>query len=531
MPGQFARFLFLLLVALTTLALLPATPGLTQSEPPPQPPSYLFRQTASGCPIDLVLLVDGSSSVTNADFTAIKTFISQWVAERDISPTQTNLGIVQFAGSTILHIGLSDNPTILNGVIDEMAQLGGGRNIAAGLAMAQNRLDFGRDATPHIVLLVTGDGSTEGDDPVAVADNLRTLNTEIYAIAVGATDPETIALIAGGASRVLSISTFNELSAIFDAIATIICTGGEVEVPAAVESEPTLPASTPQPVVIQPTFRPPALQNSQADQIAFSSDRDGDLEIYVMDSGGSNLRQITFNFALDDKPAWSPDGRQMAFQSNIDGDFEIFIINADTSKLRQITNNAVDDLEPSWSPDGQRLAFYSARDGDFEIYVMDVDGSNAEQITFNDGAADRSPVFSPDGTSLLYFSDVTGGREVYLVDVNTTITTRLTENEFYDGVPDWSPDGTQIVFRSTRDNEDPEIYVMDADGSNAHRLTNRPGLDDDPVWSPDGSRIVYVSDAGGAVEIWIMNADGSSAYPLGANEFLDWSPDWSIVPE
>ncbi|MCH8286841.1 PD40 domain-containing protein [candidate division KSB1 bacterium] len=82
--------------------------------------------------------------------------------------------------------------------------------------------------------------------------------------------------------------------------------------------------------------------------------------------------------------------------------------------------------------------------------------------------------------------------------------------------PSWSPDGTKIVFSSTRDDnnesETPnlEIYVMDADGSNIKRLTNSLRHDGSPSWSPDGSQIIFESDRNGSFEIYIMNADGSN---------------------
>src|SRR5206468_9837372 len=80
--------------------------------------------------------------------------------------------------------------------------------------------------------------------------------------------------------------------------------------------------------------------------IAFSSDRDGDNEIYAMRPDGTHVRQLTHNSANDYAPAYSPDGRSIAFVSSRDGDFEIFSMRRDGSRQRQLTHNDVYDDDP-----------------------------------------------------------------------------------------------------------------------------------------------------------------------------------------
>ena len=85
-------------------------------------------------------------------------------------------------------------------------------------------------------------------------------------------------------------------------------------------------------------------------KIAFSSDRDGDWEIYVMDADGSNQTNLTSSPAVDEFPSWSPDGSMIAFTSDRDGDYEIYVMDADGSNQTNITNSAAYNKEPSWSP-------------------------------------------------------------------------------------------------------------------------------------------------------------------------------------
>jgi len=91
--------------------------------------------------------------------------------------------------------------------------------------------------------------------------------------------------------------------------------------------------------------------------ISYSSMRNNNFDIHIMDEDGSNQHQLTNHSADDYWGTWSPDGERIAFSSNRDGDFEIHIMNSDGSNRQQITNNIFSDLEPNWSPDGRFLGF------------------------------------------------------------------------------------------------------------------------------------------------------------------------------
>ncbi|MYE90741.1 hypothetical protein F4X33_17280, partial [Candidatus Poribacteria bacterium] len=110
------------------------------------------------------------------------------------------------------------------------------------------------------------------------------------------------------------------------------------------------------------------------DQIAFSSNRDKNWEIYVMNTDGGNVLQLTNSVRADGGPAWSPDGTKIAFDSNHGGDSEIYMMTADGGNVLSLTYNAEGDGFPAWSPDGTNIAFVSERDGGFEIYVMTAEG-------------------------------------------------------------------------------------------------------------------------------------------------------------
>jgi Tol biopolymer transport system component len=115
-------------------------------------------------------------------------------------------------------------------------------------------------------------------------------------------------------------------------------------------------------------------------KIVFASDRSGSPEIWVSDSAGRNLRQLTENTGSG-SPRWSPDGRQIVYDSLIDGNAEICVINADGGPPRRLTTDPAEDIVPSWSHDGQWIYFCSNRTGSQQIWKLPAAGGQAVQFT------------------------------------------------------------------------------------------------------------------------------------------------------
>ena len=162
-------------------------------------------------------------------------------------------------------------------------------------------------------------------------------------------------------------------------------------------------------------------------KIAFTSNRDGNEEIYLMNAEGSGLTNLTNNAANDFSPAWSPYGKKIAFTSYRDGNEEIYVMNADGSGQINLTNNAADDLYPAWSPDGKKIAFTSYRGGNDEIYVMNADGSGQTNLTKN-AAYDANPTWSPEGKKIAFMSYRDGNYEIYVMNSDGSGQTNLTKN-------------------------------------------------------------------------------------------------------
>ncbi len=192
------------------------------------------------------------------------------------------------------------------------------------------------------------------------------------------------------------------------------------------------------------------------------------------------------------------------------------------------------------SENGPRILFESNRDGDYEIYSMFIDGSRVQQLTQN-SAIDRQASMHPQGTKVVYIStrDTATG-EIYTMNPDGTGRVRLTTNTYNESTPIFSPDGTKIMYTSNASGNS-EIYLMDSDGSGpATNLTNNPSADHSGAFSRDGTKITFISERDAAqwlAEVYIMNADGSgqtrvTTHGYSGNRYSDapeFSPDGSKI--
>jgi len=175
-----------------------------------------------------------------------------------------------------------------------------------------------------------------------------------------------------------------------------------------------------------------ATLSPDGDRIVFTSLRNGDLDLYTMKTDGSDVKQITNELGYDGGAFFSPDGKKIVFRASrpkteeakkeyldflkqglvAPTEMEIFICNADGSDLKQITNLGKANWAPFFHPSGKKILFSSnhksTRGFQFNIFMMNLDGSGLEQVTY-DGVFDSFPMFSYDGKKLVFSSNRNNG--------------------------------------------------------------------------------------------------------------------------
>lgn len=182
----------------------------------------------------------------------------------------------------------------------------------------------------------------------------------------------------------------------------------------------------------EPGYDAEATVSPKGDKIVFTSTRNGDLDLYTMNIDGSNVKQITNELGYDGGAFFSPDGSKLVFRASrpktqeeikeykdflaqglvAPTQMEIFICNADGSDLRQITNLGKANWAPFYHPSGKKIVFSSNHHGErgfqFNLFMINEDGTNLEQVTF-DGVFDSFPMFSYDGKKIIFSSNRNNG--------------------------------------------------------------------------------------------------------------------------
>jgi hypothetical protein len=304
-------------------------------------------------------------------------------------------------------------------------------------------------------------------------------------------------------------------------------------------------------------------------------------EVWLMDSDGSHQTRLIM---ADDRvgpsnAAWSPDGSEIAFARVLFGnptpandEAEIWVADADGSQSRPVVQGGGFKWLPHWSPDGVWIVYTDEPPGGpwmasgprgvegaggqiglgyvpgqpasarqyAHLWRVRADGAGApEQIT-NVAADDRAATYSPDGTKLVFDSTRDGTTRVYVMNADGSDPRRLTDGGDDWGAA-WSPDGRWIAYKSWigRFQPDPQIWVIAADGSSRRQLTSGPGARLAPSWSPDGARIAFelqLPDEPAA--IWSVALDGSDLRnltndPGGVPQLISgggaWGKDGRIV--
>lgn len=330
-------------------------------------------------------------------------------------------------------------------------------------------------------------------------------------------------------------------------------------------------------------------------RIAFTAERDGNREVYLLDpatlaerrltesafdeypmapspdgrelllatadeSSGRHVEQLarvplaggtpTFfgpKSARVRNPSFSSDGRWVYFEADTASFSDLYRSRPDGSAMGRLTRGGTQgNFSPAPSPDGKLVAFVSSRDGDPEVYAMNADGSKARRLTaFR--SEDWAPAWSPDGARLAFLSSREGAEHIFLMAPDGTSLRRLSAGRpasdservaarptgpgTDEGEVAWAPSGRQLVFRAKPPGGQALLRLFDLETERVVDLTDGVQSDSAPAWSPDGRYLVFVSDRSGDGDLYVMRADGSGQTRLTSAPQADWLPRWFAAPE
>lgn len=309
----------------------------------------------------------------------------------------------------------------------------------------------------------------------------------------------------------------------------------------------------------------PAYDPNTGRMIAFGPGEDDPATRFEADAPGPFLANPAHSVELPDRalklhavrgylPTLDPAAGEVATS---EGFSRLAITRLDGSGKRVVFDSVGEDryrgdlgvFGPTWSDDGAWLAFGVGLPfspvADVDIWKSRADGSEAVNLTPDSDANDALPDFSPDGERIVFRSTRDGNKEIYLMNADGTGLRRLTETEATNTMPSFSSAGDRIAFVSTRDG-DYEIYIVDleADGSpgEVRRVTNSPGRDMHPKFSPDDKWLLFASQRGGLSdevpllrvifqpqpygEVYAMRLEDGEVFRLTQNKWEDGPAAW-----
>ena len=260
--------------------------------------------------------------------------------------------------------------------------------------------------------------------------------------------------------------------------------------------------------------------------IAYTSRRTGTTDIWVVDVGSGQTRQLTSDVRNDFAARWSPDGKWIAFLSDRGGQTDVWVVLAAGGNAVRVTNDRAVEVNPRWTPDGRAL-YYGRSQTDSELVLQPADSGAARTLLSWPGYVISNAVVSPDGKTILLDSDRSGNSDIWSLPVSGGEPVPFVTSPLDDRLPEYSPDGSQVRFRSDRAGS-VDLWVIPAAGGTPRQLTEGPATDGEGAWSPDGKTIVFVSNRGGAGgDLWLIPSAGGEATRLTQGNVRPNSVQWS----
>jgi TolB protein len=270
----------------------------------------------------------------------------------------------------------------------------------------------------------------------------------------------------------------------------------------------------------------PVVQKGPGGRIVFTCTVQKYNQLCLMNADGSGWRRLTNRSANDYYPAFSRDGTRIVYVSNQTGLFEIYLRYPALNDEQQISDGFGSLSAPDISSDGKSVVFAAKfAGGNSSIWTMNIDGSQSHPLTDSQWS-EIDPSWSPDGQQIAFAGSRGGYVELFTMNADGSDIRQVTRGvQGIGGRSSWSPDGRWLAFYAGP-RGDRDIYLVDIASGASLRLTYG-GNNTAPSFSPDGAWLAFSSSRDGDHEIYVMRVDGSQVTQLTDNDYDDWQPSWA----
>ena len=240
---------------------------------------------------------------------------------------------------------------------------------------------------------------------------------------------------------------------------------------------------------------PVSAEQLDSEKIVFSSNRDGNWEIYMMNPDGTRQERLTYDRAVDCDPVISPKGDQILFNSNRGGTRDLYLMDIDGRNVRPLFGfSEAYRTHPTWSPNGKRLVYSQRALGGININTASADGTSVKLIVHLENAHSGYPTWSSNGTEIAYVEADEihwASRQIRFINLKTHQQQTLFPDDFPRMFnPSWSPVGNRIAFVWFRPAETQQsLFIVNRDGSYLRRIESF--VANDPAWAPFGNELIY----------------------------------------
>jgi TolB protein len=263
----------------------------------------------------------------------------------------------------------------------------------------------------------------------------------------------------------------------------------------------------------------------------------------------TTAQQLTDGPGYDYQPDWSPDGKHIVYVSYQKDAIELWLLDLATRKTAQLTNGGAVNVEPHWSPDGKRIVFVSTSyNKRFHVFRADVRDGRLENVVRLTGETksalpryyysafdmEINPVWTRDSQEILFVSNQghihgTGGFWRMTAEPGAEAREIHYEETNWRARPDFSPDGSRMVYSSYLGRQWHQLWVMPAKGGDAFPISYGDWDDTNVRWSPDGKQLAFISNRNGNTELWVQTLPGAGQRRIEVQERRYLGPTMTLV--